>query len=123
MLGLNQSGDVLNYHNKGALFENFVITETVKDHFNRGIPINAWFWQSQAGKEIDLLAQAGSELFAFEVKAGKTFHNTYFQNLQYWQNLSGGKPENCAVVYGGDTSFHTSFGKLISWRDWEGKLF
>jgi hypothetical protein len=121
LLGLNRAGDVLNYHNKGSLFENFVLSETLKDHFNRGIPMNAWFWQSQAGKEIDLLLQAGSELLAFEVKAGKTFQPAYFQNLQYWQKLFGAKPEHCAVVYGGDTSYDTSFGKLISWRDWEGK--
>ncbi|MCB9316118.1 MAG: ATP-binding protein [Lewinellaceae bacterium] len=122
LLGLNRMEDLVNYHNKGALFENFVVSEATKDHFNRGIPMNAWFWQSQAGKEIDLLLQAGNEVFAIEVKAGKTFNTSYFQNLQYWQGIAGTSPEHCAVVYGGDNSVQTSNGKLISWRDWEGKV-
>lgn len=122
LLGLNRMEDLVNYHNKGALFENFVVSEATKDHFNRGIPMNAWFWQSQAGKEIDLLLQAGNEVFAIEVKAGKTFNPSYFQNLQYWQGIAGTSPEHCAVVYGGDNSVQTSNGKLISWRDWEGKV-
>ncbi|MCB0531025.1 MAG: ATP-binding protein [Saprospiraceae bacterium] len=122
LLGLNRMEDLVNYHNKGALFENFVVSEATKDHFNRGIPMNAWFWQSQAGKEIDLLLQAGNEVFAIEVKAGKTFNLSYFQNLQYWQGIAGTSPEHCAVVYGGDNSVQTSNGKLISWRDWEGKV-
>lgn len=122
LLGLNRSEDVLNYHGKGALFENFVITEVVKSHYNRGIPLNLWFWQDQSGKEIDLLLQVNSELYAFEVKAGKTFNMNYFHNISSWQKISGVRPENCAVVYGGDTSFQTSLGKLISWREWSGQM-
>ncbi|HLF65374.1 MAG TPA: ATP-binding protein [Saprospiraceae bacterium] len=122
ILGLNKAGDVQNYHNKGALFENHIITEHIKTQYNQGLPFSAWFWQDQSGKEIDLLMQSGNETSAVEIKSGKTFNPSFFQNLTYWQNLSGTKPEQCAVIYGGDTSFQTSSGRLISWREWEGKL-
>lgn len=122
LLGLHLREDLINHYAKGALFENFVVTEMLKQHWNRGLPMNGWFWQDQTGREIDLLVQSGAETFAVEVKAGQTFNPSFFQNLLYWQKLSGAKPEQCAVVYGGEHSFGTSNGQLISWREWPEKL-
>jgi uncharacterized protein len=118
LLGLTRKEDVFNYYAKGALFENFVIAETLKHYWNQGLPMNAWFWQDQSGREIDLLVKEGNDFKAFEIKSGQTFNPSYFNNLVYWQGLSGEKAENCAVVYGGDHSFNTSNGQLIGWRDW-----
>lgn len=118
LLGLRRQEDVLNFHAKGALFENFVILELLKKHWNRGIPMDAWFWQDQTGREIDLLVQSGNALNAYEMKSGQTFNTSFFENLKYWQSLSGALPENCAVLYGGEQSFNTSHGRLIGWRNW-----
>lgn len=118
LLGLTKKEDVFNYYGKGALFENFIIAETLKHYWNQGLPMNAWFWQDQSGREIDLLVKQGNDFKAFEIKSGQTFNPSYFNNLVYWQGLSGEKSENCAVVYGGDHSFNTSSGQLIAWRDW-----
>ncbi|MEI6409700.1 MAG: ATP-binding protein [Bacteroidota bacterium] len=118
LLGLRRSEEIANHFAKGALFENFVILEQLKQHWNQGIPMNAWFWQDHSGREIDLLLQTGTEFRAFEAKSGQTFNTSFFDNLTYWQSLSGAKPEECAVVYGGDQSLNTSNGKLIGWRDW-----
>ncbi len=118
LLGLRQQEDIINHFAKGALFENFVILELLKQHWNQGIPMNAWFWQDHTNREIDLLVQTGTEFMAYEIKSGQTFNTSYFDNLRYWQKLSGAKPEQCAVVYGGEQSFNTSDGRLIGWRDW-----
>jgi uncharacterized protein len=118
LLGLTKKEDVFNYYAKGALFENLVIVETLKHYWNQGLPMNAWFWQDQTGREIDLLVKEGNDFKAYEIKSGQTFNPSYFNNLVYWQGLSGEKTENCAVIYGGDHSFNTSNGQLIGWRDW-----
>jgi hypothetical protein len=118
LLGLHTRQDVLNHHLKGALFENFVVLEMMKQHWNAGLPMNAWFWQDKSGKEIDLLLQQGTAMLAIEVKSGQTFNTAYLQNLIYWQNLAQSKPEHCSVVYGGDQSFQTSNGSLIAWKEW-----
>ncbi len=118
LLGLRKKEDVFNYYAKGALFENYVIAETLKHYFNQGLPMDAWFWQDQTGREIDLLVKSGNTFNAYEIKSGQTFNPSYFNNLTYWQGLSGEKTENCGVIYGGDQSFNTSNGQLISWRDW-----
>jgi predicted AAA+ superfamily ATPase len=118
LLGLRRQEDLINYHAKGALFENFAVVEMLKKHWNQGIPMDAWFWQDHTGREIDLLVQSGNIFNAYEVKSGQTFNTSFFSNLKYWQSLSGALPENCAVLYGGEQSFNTSNGRLIGWRDW-----
>lgn len=118
LLGLRRQVDLLNHHAKGALFENFIVTEMLKQHWNRGLPMQGWFWQDQSGREIDLLLQVGAKMYAYEAKAGQTFNASYFSNLIYWQSLSGAAPEQCTVVYGGDASFGTSNGRLMGWREW-----
>ncbi len=122
LLKLNRPQDVQNYHNKGALFENHIITELIKAQYNRGLPLNAWFWREQSGREIDLLIQSGAETWAVEIKSGKTFNPSFFQNLNYWQKLTGAAASRCAVIYGGEPSFQTSSGQLISWRKWTGDI-
>jgi predicted AAA+ superfamily ATPase len=118
LLGLRRQEDLANHHAKGALFENFAVVELLKQHWNQGFPMNAWFWQDHTGREIDLLVQDGTTFLAYEVKSGQTFNASFFNNLIYWQSLSGAKPEHCAVLYGGDQSLNTSNGRLIAWRDW-----
>jgi hypothetical protein len=44
-------------------------------------------------------------------------NDNYFTNLKYWQKLSGEKPGNLNVIYGGDTSLRTSSGNFISWKE------
>lgn len=38
-------------------------------------------------------------------------NENYFTNLKYWQKLTGEKPENMSVIYGGDTNF-----KNLKWK-------
>ncbi len=44
-----------------------------------------------------------------------TLNDNYFTNLKYWQKISGEKPENLNVIYGGDLELRTSNGNYISW--------
>ncbi len=123
LLGIRQPEMLTNHFIKGHLFENFVILELQKLHWNRGAAMQAWFWQDKLGKEIDLLVQSGLDLLAIEVKSGQTFNPSFFQNLVFWQKLSGEKPANCQVVFGGDNNLNTSNGRLLGWRDWPEKGF
>lgn len=53
---------------KGALWENFMITETIKHHVNSGHFFNKWFWRTHAQKEIDFILEMDGKLTAFEFK-------------------------------------------------------
>ena len=102
---------------KGSLFENLVLNEFIKFHFNRGENIQPFFWQENHGKEIDCIMENGTKISAVEIKSGKTMTSSYFDNLHYWRTLSGLSESKEYVVYGGDQSLQTKAGTLISWRD------
>ena len=59
---------------KGALFENFLISERIKAlHYNKEYS-NIYFWRTTQQQEIDYVEDRNGKLFAFEFKfsAGKT---------------------------------------------------
>ncbi|MBU0936695.1 MAG: DUF4143 domain-containing protein [Spirochaetes bacterium] len=117
LLGIRDAGQVAVHYLKGALFENLVINEFIKRELNRGGQRRPWFWQDSQGKETDCMLEIGSGLLPIEIKSGKTITTSYFDNLRYWQDLSGAGKDNSCVVYGGDQSLQTNSGKLVSWRD------
>lgn len=41
-----------------TIWENFVISERMKQHFVQGDFVNTWFWRTQQQKEIDLIEEA-----------------------------------------------------------------
>ncbi len=56
----------------GALFENFVIQETVKYYLNRGLRPNLFYLRTHNNVEVDLLIEKNMELYPFEIKFTKT---------------------------------------------------
>ncbi|MBN3583712.1 ATP-binding protein [Algoriphagus aestuarii] len=53
---------------KGALWENFLISERMKYLSYHRIVTNVYFWRTTTGKEIDWLEEREGKLFAFEAK-------------------------------------------------------
>lgn len=117
LLGVEDIGQINSHYLKGGLFENFVINEFIKHRLNEGKKPNAFFWLSKDQKEIDLVIDRGSTLTPVEIKAGKTRNASLFNNLRYWQKITGDTAENSYVVYGGSESIKTSSGNLVSWKN------
>ena len=116
LLGIREASQVSTHYLKGALFENFVIGEFVKQRFHHGERRFPFFWRDKRGREVDCLLVEGEKVLPVEIKAGKTIDSSYFGNLRYWLELAG-LPENSGlVIYGGDQSLTTRWGKLLSWR-------
>ncbi len=71
---------------RGALWENFLITERIKAHLNQNRSVQGRFWRSYGGAEVDFIEESGgSQIKAFELKFGnatlgrsaEVFKNTY----------------------------------------------
>lgn len=56
---------------RGALWENFVISERMKRKLNGMLTTNLYFWRTYDQQEIDLVEEENYVLNAFEMKAGK----------------------------------------------------
>lgn len=116
LLGIREQ-DQLSYHaQRGALFENLVITEYLKGKFNRGQQADLYFWRDSKGLEVDLLVDNGITLEPVEIKSGQTIAPDFLTPLKKWCELSG-KPERPAVlVYGGDQELSNKNVSIVPWR-------
>lgn len=101
---------------RGALFENFVIIEMLKNRYNRGQRSNLYFFRDSAGNEVDVVVDNGVALQPIEIKSGETIREDFFQGIRYWEKLTGQK--GGTVIYGGNSGQQRSDGlSVCSWRE------
>lgn len=55
----------------GALWENYLIGEFIKDNYNKGLGQEFYFWRTYDRQEIDLIVEAPNSLLAYEFKWGE----------------------------------------------------
>ena len=115
LLGIQSQEELLYHHARGALFENFIIVEMIKQFYNRGIRPNVYFWRDHAGHEIDLLFDIGGKLYPMEIKSGQTYQHDYFKGLRYFQKVSQADPGDSFLIYGGDLNLDDERAKVRSW--------
>jgi len=104
---------------RGAVFESWVVSELLKNYYNRGATPDLYFWRDSSGHEIDLLLDHGEELVPIEVKSGQTFASDYLKSLAYWRSLPDQERCRAALVYGGDSSYMRQRTVVLSWQQWE----
>ncbi len=84
---------------RGAVFENWVIVETIKHFFNHGEEAPVYFWRDQHGHEVDMVIDKGTHLDLYEVKSGSTFQREFVKNIEWLNKLQERNEGTC--VYGG----------------------
>ena len=118
LLSLSDSGQMESFYMRGALFENFVVSELLKKRIFAGRNEDLYFWRDSNGIEIDVLEEDGVNLRAYEIKASETMNGAFFSNIKKMKDAAGIKFEDSAVIYGGDRDLPPSefSGAYISWR-------
>ncbi len=115
LLGINVSAQLISHSSRGALFENYVINELIKNRFNKGLRSNLFYWRDVSGHEIDVVLDHGSSVYAVELKSGMTVVPDFFKGLLFWQELT--KYNKIYVIYGGeDTQTRSNGIEVIPWN-------
>jgi len=100
---------------RGAIFENWVVTERIKSFSNAGQEAPLYFWRDTKGHEVDLLIDRGTVLEPIEIKSGATFDPSFSAGLRYFNALQ--KHPGGQLIYGGDHSFEHDGFSVMSWRE------
>jgi uncharacterized protein len=116
LLGIEAPEQLATHPLRGALFENWVISECIKGRCNRGKASNVYFWRDNLGLEVDMLAETGGRLSPLEIKAGKTLADDWFKSLIAWRTLAGRSAGPASLVYGGDQPWQREGISVIPWR-------
>jgi predicted AAA+ superfamily ATPase len=116
LLGIRDAAHLSIHSARGALFENFVISELLKHRYNQGLASNLYFWRNNTGEEVDVLIEQGDKLLPVEIKSGQTFNTDFVVGLNKWMKYAGDSALPAQLVYGGDERM-TRLGVAVhSWR-------
>ena len=119
LLRIRSAEDLALHASRGAIFESWVVSETIKNFTHRGLRSDVYFWRDSAGHEIDLLIDTGGDnLLPIEIKSGQTFNPDFAKELNWWRATSGSGERSGVVVYGGEKSFNYKNIHALSWRAW-----
>lgn len=100
LLGIRTEAEIQLHFAKGAIFENLVILEVMKMHYNQGRRPQLYYWRDSNQNEVDLLMHDGLKLHAVEIKSGKTINSEFFKGLSYFKKIV--PDAHLHLVYGGD---------------------
>jgi predicted AAA+ superfamily ATPase len=114
LLGIQNAGQLDINPYRGAIFENFIITELIKKRFNMAKPHHLYFWRDNTGHEIDVIVEKANELHPIEIKSGKTITSAYFCGLDFWNRISNQR--GGTVIYEGNSYQKRSNGiEVFPW--------
>ena len=72
LTGIRDARHLLNGPMAGALFENYIIQETIKSYFNKGKRPNMYYLRTHNDVEIDLIIEKSMRIYPFEIKLSKS---------------------------------------------------
>jgi predicted AAA+ superfamily ATPase len=101
-------------HFKGALNENFIIMECIKNSLNLDLDQQFYYWRDNKGLEIDLIIEQGDGIEAIEIKSAQTYSGDFSKNLRKFKDFADLK--KAWVIFNGETNFTTS--DKIEVRNW-----
>ncbi len=117
LLGISQKEQIFSHYQRGALFENLIISEYLKMQYNQAKEPALYFWRDNTGNETDLIVEQNGRVYVWEIKSGNTYHSDHFKGLRFWEKATGKFPDG-GVIYGGEKDLSTKHGQLLSWKNW-----
>ncbi|HNU42866.1 MAG TPA: ATP-binding protein [Cyclobacteriaceae bacterium] len=115
LLGIKSEKELTNSHYRGALFENYVVTECLKNKHNTGSRTSFYYWRDNKGVEVDLLADTGKKLLPIEIKSTQTFREDSLTNIFKWNTYA--EQKGGLLLFDGEQNFTRSDKiSILNWR-------
>lgn len=115
LMGIEAPEQLAIHSMRGALFENWVLSELLKARFNLAKIDNLYFWRNHTGHEVDVIADVAGRLLPIEVKSGMTIGSDWFDGLSRWRDLAGERSLRPCLVYGGAESQSREVAEVVPW--------
>lgn len=116
-LGVRNAGHVTAHPQRGALFENWVMTELLKAQTNAGQKPALYFLRDREGHEIDALIETAPNVFqAVEIKSGETIASDSFDGLSFWRHQFADRTLVPWLVHGGLVHQQREKATVLPWN-------
>lgn len=98
LLGIRSFEQLRDSPMRGAVFENLIIAESMKQYLNAGVVPEMYFYRDSRGKEVDLVDLTNAPKLV-EIKSSRTFRGTFSATVNELASLvPGGVPKECRYV-------------------------
>ncbi len=87
---------------KGAIFENMVVMEFIKQNAHKNLLQDFWYWRDSEGNEIDLIKQDSRKIDIYEIKCTQTILPVAYKGLDYFEKLDKENIKSKNLIYAGD---------------------
>jgi predicted AAA+ superfamily ATPase len=115
LLSIRKKEELAHSHFRGALVENYLISECIKNGLNTQTGQAFYYWRDNKGLEIDLIIQNADLVELIEIKAAQTYTDDFTKNLRAIMKL--GEINESYVLYDGLLEFEKSEGiRVWNWR-------
>lgn len=81
LLGINNVTQLDIHPLRGAIFENMVVSEFMKQSFNAARRPEYYFYREKSGREVDLIDESVMPMAMYEIKAAKTYRSEFVENM------------------------------------------
>ena len=99
----------------GALFENMVIVDIIKNFNAHNTRPTYTFFRDSNQNEIDLIIEVGGQSIPIEIKANETMSSKFFATLKWFQEQTNNEHKPI-VIYGGDQIQQRTQGIVLPWN-------
>lgn len=101
LLGITSAEDVAKHPMRGALFENMIVVEKLKQCFNQGKTSNIFFYRDQSQNEVDIIQENGLNIEAYEIKSASTYNSDFLSAIKYIEKIMPQVIVRSAIIYDG----------------------
>ena len=101
LLGIENEQQLALHPLRGAIFENMVVNEAIKNRLNKAKDPNLYFYRDKSQKEVDLLHLMGNQIQAYEIKSGKSYLREYYKGIDYIKEIFKQRLVKSALIYDG----------------------
>lgn len=115
LLGIRKEEEISSHWAKGALFENLVMADLMKNFFNRAQTPPIFYWRDSTGNEVDCLIDHQNRIHCIEIKSSSTISGDFFKGLDYYRKLDG--EAQPFLVYGGNAGSIRKNGRVVPWSE------
>ncbi|MCX5781366.1 MAG: ATP-binding protein [Elusimicrobia bacterium] len=116
LLGIENPRALRHHYLRGALFENFVVSEFLKSRFNKGMSSNLLFFRDRTGNEADLVVENALSVDLVEIKSAETYNESLSKGINKVKDMIRKKTRKAYVVYAGEKELSIKGIDYLPWR-------
>lgn len=117
LIGIRNPGHLRSHPLRGALFENWVMTELAKASVHAGHRPRLGFLRDKEGHEVDAVIEGAGDFHLIEIKSGQTVPADALAGIQYWRTrLESKKKVRSWLVHGGTSAQNRTAAAILPWQ-------